>query len=290
MAKKSSGFSLSPDAQVAGGGLFGAGEAEAAEHIFGMFDYNGKRKPVPALLVTYQRDGESHIESYTVGNGWKVSSDGKTLIPRAGQTGLNDNTKAAKYLAALRDECGMPGDFIGDDITVLDGIVGTLDRKPLEKVEGSEKAGSILIFTETETAPWEDTPGKKLKAAVGKVRKAAAADDDDDEDEKPKSKAKAGKGKAAVADDDDDDDEDVDADADAGDDDEDVTEAAVEALIGALEDGNLKLAKVEGAVLAHPSLKKNAQKKAIAALAATPKFLKTEKGWDFDGKIVSLSE
>ena len=286
MAKKTgSGFSLSPDAQVAGGGLFGPGEAEAAEHIFGMFDYNGKRKAVPALLVTYQRDSESHIESYTVGNGWKVSGDGKTLIPRAGQTGLNDNTKAAKYLAALRDECGMPGDFIGDDITVLDGIVGTLDRKPLEKVEGSEKAGSILIFTETESAPWEDTPGKKLKAAVGKARKgAAAAADDDDEDEQPKAKAKAGKGKPA-----DDDEDDINTDA-GDDDDEDVTEAAVEALIGALEDGNLKLAKVEGAVLAHPSLKKNAQKKAIAALAASPKFLKTEKGWEFDGKIVSLSE
>lgn len=272
--KKQAGFSLAPDAQVVGGGLFGAGPAQATEHIFGMFDYNKKRKPAPALLVTFEREGESHIESFTVGNGWRVSTDGKTIIPRANQTGLNDGCKAAKYLAALRDECGMPGDYVTDDITVLNGIEGTLDRKPLEKVEGSDKAGSILIFTDVETAPWSENGSKPAAKKAATKSAKPADDDDDDEDEKPKSR----KAKAAA----DDDEDDTDAD-------EDIDELAVEALIEALDDGPLKVAKVEGAVQSAPSLKKHAQKKAIAKRAADSKFLKQEKGWDFDGRVVSLS-
>src|SRR5690348_17060593 len=79
------GASLDPDDAVVGGGLFGAGPAKAKKHRFGFFDYNGKRKPVPALLVEFTRDDEKHTESYTVGNGWKPSADGLRIIPKAGQ-------------------------------------------------------------------------------------------------------------------------------------------------------------------------------------------------------------
>lgn len=279
------GVSLDPDDQVVGGGLFGAGEAVAKEHVFGPWDYNGKRKAVPALLVTFEREGEEHTEAYTVGNGWKISQDGEYLIPRAGQTGLSDSCKAAKYLAALRDECGMPKGTVRDKVSVLDGISGTLDRKPLEKVEGSEKAGSILIFTEVDEAPWASNGAgagakKKKKAEAGtkatKSAKAAEDDDDEDDDEEAPPTKKGRTAKAAPADDDDD------TDAD-----EDVTEEAVEALITALDDGPLKLAKVEGAVLAAVP-KKNPQREAIAALAASKKFLQEEKGWSFDGRTVEL--
>lgn len=276
--KEMKGVSLDPDDFVVGGGLFGAGPAVAKEHRFGMFDYNGKRKPVPALLVTFERDGEEHIESYTVGNGWKPSQDGEYIIPRAGQSSLNDGCKAAKYIAALRDECGMPKGTVAQRISILDGISGTLDRKPLEKVEGSEKAGSILIFTDLSEAPWVSNGASGKKKTSTKAAKPAADDDDEDEDEKPK--AKKGKAATAVADDDDDDDDDKDSD-------EDVTEEAVEALISALDDGALKLAKVEGAVLAAVA-KKHPKRAEIAALAASKKFLQREQGWSFDGKTVTL--
>lgn len=313
MAKKSKGgkgVSLSPKDKVTGGGLFGAGTATATEHRFGLFDYNGKRKPVTALLVTFERDGEEHIESYTVGNGFKASEDGKYLIPKGGQTGLNDNCKAMLYIGALTDECEMPEDFVSTDISVLDGIVGDLTRKPLEKVEGSDKAGSILVFTSTDEAPWSEG-GKKKKKSKKKDEDEeeeeeedgdddsddADDDDDDEDDEKPAKKGKGAKadkadkgktkgGKKAKSDDEDEDDDDESESDDDDAADEDLTEIATEALLAALEDGPLKTDKIEDAVLAQ--VKKHKQKKDIAKLAASAKFLKTEAGWSVDGKKVSL--
>lgn len=309
-SSSSKGVSLSPKDAVVGGGLFGAGAAIAASHLFGWFDYNGKRKKVPALLVTFERDGEEHIESYTTGNGFKPSEDGKTLIPKSGQTGLSESCKAMQYIRALQDECDMPEDFIGADITVLDGIEGTLTRKQLEKVEGSDKAGSILLFTEADSAPWAEGKGKKKSAAKGKKKDAdedeeddededeesESDDDDDDEEEKPKSK-KGGKadakkgGKKTSKSDDDDEDEDADEDesGDDDEDDEDVVEEATEALIVALEDGPVKIAKIADAVGAIKAVGKSKNKKAILALVATEKFLSRESGWTFNKKAKTVS-
>lgn len=300
MAKKSGkGVSLAKKDAVVGGGLFGAGTATAGEHRFGLFDYNGKRKPVTALLVTFERDGEEHIESYTVGNGFKPSEDGKSLVPKGGQTGLNDNCKAMLYIGALTEECGMPEDFVSTDVSVLDGIVGELTRKPLEKVEGSDKAGSVLIFTSVDEAPWESGSKKKKKASKKDDEDEGEEenDDDDDEEEEDEKPAKGKAGKAGKADkkkkpaDDDDDEDDADASGDEDDEDddadEDTAEAAVEALLAALEDGPLKIAKIEDAVLAQ--VKKHKNKKAIAKLAASEKFLKKETGWSFNAKAKSVS-
>lgn len=307
------GFSMDPDAQIVGGGLFGAGPGtRAISHRFGVFKYPGTDKKAPALLVEFERDGETHTESYTVGgNNWKPSADGKTIVPRAGQTGFSTSSKAGMYLAALRDECGMPAGFVVDDISVLDDILGTVDRKPTEGVKekggtAAGKPGSILIYTEVDEAPWEAGAKKKKKKAkpvdddddddedAEADDESESDDDDDDAEETPAAKKKAAaakkKKKAAAAADDDDaeaDDDAADHDSD-DDDDEDLTEEATEALITALDDGALKLSKVEGAVSA--ALKKHPQKAAIAALAASPKFLKMEKGWSFDAakKTVTL--
>lgn len=293
--KSSGGVSLEPDDQVVGGGLFGPGPAVAEEHRWGMFDYNGKRKAVPALLVKFTRDAEEQIESYTCGNGWKPSADGLELIPKAGQTGLNGNCKAALYLAALKDECGMPKGTIGSDISVLDGISGELTRKALEKVEGSDKAGSILVFTELDVAPWIKGSGKKKKASKPTDDDDdAETDDEDDEEEEDeddappaKKKGAAAKGKKKIVVNEADDEEEEDADADEDEDDEDLTEEAGEALLAALEDGPLKATAVEGAVKAQ--LKGHKQQKAIAAFAANPKFWATEAGWSYDSKKKTLT-
>lgn len=305
--KKAGGFSMDPDDQIVGGGLFGAGPGTTgSSHRFGVFKYPNTNTKAPALLVEFERDGETHTESYTVGgNNWKPSADGKTIVPRAGQTGFSTSSKAGQYLAALRDECGMPSGFIVDDISVLDGIVGTVDRKPTEGVKGkgdkeAGKPGSILIFTEVDEAPWEAGSKKKGKKKAKPVAddddededadESESDDDDDDEEEAPAKKkgaAAAAKGKKKPAADADDDDDEAESDDDDSDD-EDLTEEATEALIAALDDGALKLSKVEGAVSA--ALKKHPQKAAIAALAASPKFLKMEKGWSYDAakKVVTL--
>lgn len=302
MAKGSS-VSLSPKDFSIGGGLFGAGPATAKEHRWGIFDYNGKAKPQTALLVTFERDGEEHIEAMTVGQGWKPSSDGTQLIPKAGQKSLNSSCKAAQYLSALADDGGMPDDFLdGGDITLLDGIEGTLVRKPLEmsgdRLGKKGEPPTVLIFEGVESAPWQ----KDLRNAVKSAKKKAVAEDDDDDsdgdgddddDEKP-AKKKGSTKKAAAADDDDDDEDAAPAKskgkkaaaASDDDDDEALLETGIEALIAALEDGPVRLKDVEGAVL--NQLKKHKQRQEIAELMANPKTLKQEKGWSFDGKKVTL--
>lgn len=308
------GVSLDPDDAVVGGGLFGAGSARAKKHRFGFFDYNGKRKAVPALLVEYVRDDEKYTESYTVGNGWKPSADGLRLVAKAGQSGLNDNCKCMLYLKALK-EAGMPKGYIGDDISVLDGIDGELIRQPIEAIEddkggGKKKPSTVLVFDEVSKAPWGKGSKKSSKPADDDDDEDAAdededtdadEDDEEDEDEKPtkaksKSSAKTSSAKSKKSksdDDDEDEDEEEEEEEEATDDDdedEDQVEAGVEALIVALDDGPLKLAKVSDAILLQ--LKKHPQRKAIAALVATEKFAAKEKGWSYDKKkkVLSLDE
>ena len=272
MAKETArpkGFSLDPDDAEVGQGLFGAGPAIAKSHRFGYFKYpSGPQagKKVCALLVDFTRDDEKHREAMTVGKGFKPSDDGLTVVPQNNQTGLPDKCKCILYLKSLKDN-GCPKNTLiasTKDISEIDGIEGTLIRKPMEKSEGMTGNPSVLLWDEIEVAPWN---------GAGKAKKKAELAEEDDEDEKL-----AKKGKKAVVADDDDDSDDSEADE----------ETAGEALIEALEDGALKLARVEAAVRA--ILKGHTRAMEIAALACSPKFLKHAPGISFDGRLVELDK
>jgi hypothetical protein len=245
MARKNEqiGVSLDPDDFVASGS-FGPGPATANKHTFAYFDYQGKGPRVPALLVTLERDGEESVESYTVGKGWEPSADGKMILAKGNQASLNPKSKAGLYISAMKD-CGMPKGFITNDISVLDGVDGNMIVKPMEKIAGDDKDKSALIFNKVTDAPWNGS-GSKSAAKASTSTKA--------------------KGKPAEADDDED----------------DLQEAAVEALIDALDDGPLKQRNVEDAILA--VTKKNPLSKKIAALVESDDFLELEKGWTYDSK------
>lgn len=308
-SEKPRGLSFHPDDAIVGEGLFGAGPATALKHRFGYFKYpsgNMAGKKVTALLVTFKREEEKHTEPMTVGKGFTPSDDGLTVKSRNEKaTGLPSNCKCMHYFRSLLEEGEMTKKQFAElplDISVIDGIDGELIRKPMEKGEGMSGNPTVLIWDEIESAPWQNGASgtKKKKKAKGKddddedadadedsddsedddtdddapkkKKKKKAADEDEDEDEAP-----AKKKKAAAADDDDEE------ETDAAD--EDDLEVGTEALIEALEDGKIRLANVETSVAG--VLKKHKRGKAIAKLMALPKTLKTENGWEFDGKVVT---
>ena len=274
--KPSPRLSFHPDDATVGEGLFGAGPAKALKHIFGYFKYpkgNMAGKKVTALLVTFERDGEKHVEAMTVGKGFKPTDDGRSLVPPEGVAGLPSGCKMMQYMRSVVEEGEATKEVITEsatDIGVLNGLEGALIRKPMEKSEGMTGNPTVLVWDTIAETPWGTENGAARK------KKAKKVEEEDDEEEAPKKTAKKAK---------DDDEDDVPDDVFV---DEDAEELATEGLIEALEDGPLRLSKVEAAVAA--TLKGQKGAKEAAALAATPKFLKKENGWEFGGKIVSLDK
>ncbi len=248
-------------------GLFAGGKC-TLKFEFGVFDYGAMGKH-PALIVTFDdENGEKHEEPYGCGRGWDVSKDGTRLIPKNGQTGLPNSCDAILYMfTPLEDALDAAGiefpEMPQGDVTVLDGLVATVARKPVQerdfadkpKRDASRGPKTKLVITEVESAPWaegDDAPAK------GKATSA-----------KPAGKPN---GRVAEA-------------AGAGDEgDEEVDALAKEALIEALEenDGPLDADDIEGAVL--KQLKGNPQRKAIAARASQPAFLAECDGVSYNSK------
>lgn len=293
MAKEKRG-SFAPEDLEEGGGLFGPGpDTTAKSHVCGWFKYPGGNTKVPAVLITFERDGEEAVEKFTVGKGWKPSEDGTYMIPLGTQTGFKRNTQIGMYLDALKEECNMPKGVLTGDITVLDGISGTLSVKTMDNVREGEKdekgaakkPSKALVFTELDAAPWIKGKGKKRAAKPEPEEDEdtdEADDDDDEEEEKPAPKKKAKAKPAPVEEEEEEEAEEDDDDDESG----DLFDEGVEALVLALDAGPLKLAKVEASVL--EQLKKHPKRKEIAALMATPASLKKEIGWTFDGKTVKM--
>lgn len=300
--KGGGGVSLNPDDKISVG-IFGPGPAQIVESIFADYNYGGNTKGIPVWLITYERDGEKYEQPYSVGQGWRVSSDGKQLIPKNGQTGLPDSCNAMLFLESLR-EAGYNTKKLGADPSVLEGLNVVLKREaqPDRGLDGTgakkngagdqKKARTILLIESL--ADEDDAPKSKGK---GSSKSKAAADDDDDEDEAPKKKkkpadddddedekpARGGKAKAKAKDDDDDDADDADGD---------IVEAAVEGLLEVLEkqDGPVDVDELESLIVA--KLKGNPDRKKIAAAAVEPDFLAEEKGWTYNKKkgTVTLEE
>ncbi len=244
-------------------GLFAGGKC-TLQFEFGIFDY-GKMGKHPALIVTFEdENGEKNEEPYGCGKGWEVSRDGSMLIPKNGQTGLPNSCDAILYMfTPLEDALDAANisfpDMPGGDVTVLNGLVAMVARKPVQerdfgdnrKRDDSKGPKTKLVITEVIEAPWEEG-AKPARGAKGAVPAKATA-------------------KAAAKDEGDDEASEIDA-------------LAQEALIEALEEngGPLDVDDVEAAVL--KQLKGNPQRKAIAARAADEEFLAECDGVAFNAK------
>lgn len=287
--KGGGGVSLEPEDAISVG-IFGPGPATIVESVFAEYNYGGKSKAVPVWLITYDRDGEKYEQPYSVGNGWRVSSDGESLIPKNGQTGLPDSCNAMLLLTSLR-EAGLAKGFLkGGNPRTLEDMKVILKREAqpdrgldTQKKDGPPKAArTILLVEEIVSLRGE---GKK---STGKSKAKAKDEDEDEDDEKPKSKSKK------PADDEEDEDEDE-APAKgkggkkkpAADDSE---ENGVEALIEVLEanKGKIEIDDVERLVKRH--LKGQDDADEIAELCASDDFLALEKGWTTNAKkgIIAL--
>jgi hypothetical protein len=249
-SRKGGGVSLEPEDKISVG-LFGPGPAKIVESIFAEYNYGGKSKAVPVWLITYDRDGEKGEQPYSVGSGWRVSSDGESLIPRNGQTGLPDSCNAILLLDSLR-KAGLAKGFMsqhGNNPRCLEGMEVVLKREaqPDRGLESDRKSGevakvrTILLIESIEALPGE---GK----STGKGKKAKPAEADTSEED------------------------------------------GIEALIEVLEanKGKVAIDDIERLVKRHLKGQDNAVE--LAELCASDDFLSLEKSWSVNAKkgVVSL--
>lgn len=283
-------------------GLFASGAATIKEAVFDNYKYGDTGTAAPAFIVVYERDGEPPYEQpYSIGSGWAIKN-GK-LIAKNGQTGLPKSCNAIRhFVKPYKQACADAGvnpvplkpSTIGEiaGLQVMVERVEQEDRKIDDRKGGDRERGRAR----------EDRSGRDEKKrgprTILEIREILDGDakggakkkkKDDDEDEAPKSTKK---GKPA-----DDDEEDEPADdepeekpaAKKGAKETVSDEDAVEALLDALADGPLKMGEeLEDALEAVLKGKKGAG--AVVDLASSKKFLQTEQGWSFDGKIATLAK
>jgi len=138
---------------------------------FVVWDYMGKAsKPSTALKITMEDpDSITHEQYYSAGDPDKVlpSPDGKTLIPQAGATGLNNNTNALAFISSIIN-AGFPEDKLGSDASVFDGLGAHVNQVAQPKRQGlkDQKEGkTYLLVTKITRLPWEAAPAKVAKGA-----------------------------------------------------------------------------------------------------------------------------
>jgi hypothetical protein len=145
---------------------------------FVTWDYMGKANPSTALKVTMEEpDGITHEQYYSAGDPSKVtpSPDGKTLIPQAGATGLNNNTNALAFISSIIN-AGFPEDKLGSDASVFDGLGAHVNQVAQPKRAGlkDQKEGkTYLLVTKITRLPWDAKPAKLPKGAPAGPRPVA---------------------------------------------------------------------------------------------------------------------
>src|SRR5580765_707999 len=147
------GLSLRPsDAQA--GSFLDDVDVTLKECRFVIWDYMGKaERPSVALKVTMEEVEVplTHEQYYSAGDPNKVtpSPDGKTLIPQAGATGLNNNTNALAFIASIVN-AGFPEDKLGSDASVFDGMGVHVRQVAQPKRAGlkDQKEGKTYLMVE----------------------------------------------------------------------------------------------------------------------------------------------
>jgi hypothetical protein len=172
----SESISLRPSTYTEGS-IFNDIDFEVIVAKFAMYDYGGKsdRGPAPAIVLDLDVGSDKPIsQAWSVGKAadWMPSEDGKRLLAIGKQKALNTSSNAAMLLTSMVN-AGLPEDMLGEDIGVLVGLRGHMDRIPSPKKRGDLKEGkedTVLLVTSISSLP-----GEKKAAAKGKGGKAAAA-------------------------------------------------------------------------------------------------------------------
>lgn len=267
-------------------GLFASGEAEIVAAELANYKYGDSGVAAPTMLLTFKRGDEPQYEQpYSMGSGWDIRK-GK-LIAKNGQKGLPKGCNAIRHLVKpFKEACNEAGieplrltpttlgELVGSKVVVerviqeerniQDKGRGDRDRGRAREDRGDKKEKrerSILEIREILEAAWD---GESKKAAKPSGKKAAPVEDDEEDEAPAKSTAKA--------------------DTKAGAPEQD----AIEALLAVLEEeaDGIKMGEdLEDALETHLKGRKGAG--AIVDLASSKKFLQSEQGWAFDGKLVT---
>jgi hypothetical protein len=130
----------------------------------------GKGKPTTSLKITMEdNDGLTHEQYYSAGDPSKVqpSADGKTLVPQAGATGLNNNTNALAFISSIIN-AGFPEDKLGSDASVFDNLGAHVNQvaQPVRAGLKDQKEGkTYLLVTKITRMPWTAAEAKPAKGA-----------------------------------------------------------------------------------------------------------------------------
>jgi len=152
---------------------------------FEIFEYKKKSGETVATTVAARvnfesESGEEFVQRYSVGDPSRVmpSTDGKELVLVGDGTALNKSSNFFVLMKALED-AGLPDDFLGDDFSVLEGMVTHNIGVPEPKRAGlARPAPAEGAAARVRILPVPDEiismPGKGKKGAA---KKAAPADD-----------------------------------------------------------------------------------------------------------------
>jgi hypothetical protein len=257
--------SLNPTTFVEGGLFDGVLTITDAKFVDD-FTYQGKQKATLAAILTFcDEDGETHEQAYSAGDPKKFtpSDDGLKLIPVGNSKQL---FRGSNFFLLMNEtvNAGFPPDQLSDTIDCLIGLHADFTRKAqaeLTKRQGVGKEGAtILVPTEIITLPGDD--GDRFEA--NKKSKAPKSN-------KPKPGAKSAK-------------------KDAPADDSELTDAAVEAIMGVItdNDGSITKKALVGKLMKSVP-KDNEHRKGILSLAAKNDFLSGDDAtWEFDGSELTL--
>ena len=155
------------------------------ESRFAFFEYRKKTGELVATttaarIIFASGGGEEFTQHYSVGDPSRVapSGDGKSLVLVGDGSALNKSSNF--FILMALEDAGLPDDFLGDDISVLDGMITHNIGVPEPKRAGLETAtareasgrGPRILAVPDEVVKM---PGKGGKAAG---KKAEASDEE----------------------------------------------------------------------------------------------------------------
>lgn len=188
MAKQASGFSWRAADATEGGGINGALAKIEKIGFVQEFNYGGRfrDKPSAAIVVKYDPGFEWNEENYPIGpsDSWKVSKDGKSCTPIAGQKALNKGSVGFLFIDALEKAAEAAGEDIEDLLPVEDD--GTLTIDGLEdrqvrlaqvdyKTAGGDSKQKVVIGALVVNGPTSRANGKAKASSEDVEEKTADA-------------------------------------------------------------------------------------------------------------------
>ncbi len=141
------------------GTVISEADVEVTKATFCMFDYQGKRDAVPALVLTLKTTGgEVYEQGYTVGSvdDYAPSKDGKTLDVLSEREKIHEQTNFAHFMDSFF-KAGFPKARIdNNDIGCIVGTKGHVRQETIKRTGGNVKAEtSLLVFDRVTDLPGE---------------------------------------------------------------------------------------------------------------------------------------